>query len=430
MSHSDVLIVGAGISGLAAARSLTKAYHHVRILEASDKPGGRISDIHDPQFPQHVMLGAEFIHGKLPLTIALLREAGIAYFPVSGKNIRMFKGTEDISGDKDVDWPLIIERLKSLRDDISLSDFLEQYFGDDRYRELRTSVKNFAKGFDAADPDKASAMSLLKEWEMEEDEQYRVEGGYGRLVDFMVNECLLYGCEIYFSTVVNTINWREGYVEVISAEGERFTAEKVIITVPAGVLRVKDAASSITFNPPLTEKMRLLDSIGVGSVVKIILSFNEAFWESKTGAGAGFIFSDEAFPTWWTQSPHPYPVLTGWMGGPEAERQADTSDEDLLRLALESLSTIFALPLDELRAKLLAWKVSNWGADPFSYGAYTYPTVEVPEPYRLLVRPVEDTIYFAGEAVYNGQYGGTVEAALASTSYLAEDFLHLQVSGS
>lgn len=429
MPQFDVLIVGAGISGLAAARKLTRDFKKVLILEAADRAGGRIADLREPGFPLPVMLGAEFIHGKLPLTIALLKEAGIHYYPVDGKSVRMFKGKEQ-RGDED-DWSLVMEKLKSLKEDISLSEFLARYVGGDKYKGLRESVLNFAKGFDAADPDDASSLSLSREWQQEEGEQYRIEGGYGRLIDFMESECLLYGAEISYNQTVKNINWRPGVAEVITSSGNCYSTEKVIITVPIGVLKMEATEpGAIEFNPPLPERIALIRSMGFGSVIKAVLYFEDAFWETKAGTDIGFIFSDEAFPTWWTQYPLSHPVLAGWLGGPEAETCSNATEEELLEMALHSLSRIFDIERAELKKSLLAFKISNWAANPFTKGAYTYPTVSVPQPSDVLASPIEDTIYFAGEAAYKGIYGGTVEAALASTSGLFSGSQEFEVTSS
>jgi len=175
---------------------------------------------------------------------------------------------------------------------------------------------------------------------------------------------------------------------------------------------------AIEFNPPLPERIARIHSIGFGSVIKAVLYFEDAFWETKAGTDIGFIFSDEAFPTWWTQHPLNHPVLTGWLGGPDAETYRNATEDELLEMALHSLSRIFDMGSAELKKSLLTFKISNWAANPFARGAYTYPTVSVPQSSEVFASPVEDTIYFAGEAAYKGSYGGTVEAALASTSSL------------
>ncbi len=82
MSRSKIIIIGAGAAGLMAGRELSKVGNEVIILEAGDRCGGRIFDVYDPAFPFPVLLGAEFIHGNLPFTISLLKEAGIHFYPV------------------------------------------------------------------------------------------------------------------------------------------------------------------------------------------------------------------------------------------------------------------------------------------------------------------------------------------------------------
>ncbi len=411
---SKIIIIGAGAAGLMAGRELSRAGNEVIILEAGDRCGGRIWDVYDPAFPSPVLLGAEFIHGKLPFTLSLLKEAGIHYYPVEGRSVKMYQGKPIDGQDGDEHWPSLIEKLSLLREDMTLSAFLNNYFGEERYRGFRESVLRFARGFDAADPDKVSALALLKEWKQDEDEQYRVEGGYTSLISFMVSECICYGCDIRLQSVVTRVNWSRDDVEVFTSAGESFTCGKLISTVPVGVLQLEEGISgSIVFNPPLPDRMEKIASIGFGPVIKVVLHFREPFWEKPAGSDTGFIFSEEKFPTWWTQLPRRVPVLTGWLGGPDANIYHDASDEQILKVALQSLSAIFGLSASSLQSELLAWKVCNWADHAFARGAYTYPTIEIPDTTGVF-DPIEDTLYFAGEAAYQGPHGGTVEAALVS----------------
>lgn len=414
MSQSKILIIGAGAAGLMAGRELSKAGNKVLILEASERCGGRVFDAHDPAFPASVMLGAEFIHGKLPFTISLIKEAGIHFYPVEGKSVRMLQGKTTEGREGNEYWSLLIDKLGALGEDMSLSAFLDEHFREDQYNAFRESVLRFAQGFDAADPGRVSAKALLKEWEQEEDEQYRVEGGYGSLISFLESECACYGCDIRLNSIVSAISWRRGYVEARTVSGERFIAGKAVIAVPVGVLQLKEGEpGSLIFDPPIPGIKHRIHLIGFGAVIKAVLHFRDAFWERYAGNDTGFIFSEEVFPTWWTQLPRRIPVLTGWMGGPDASFYCNATDSQLLEMALRSLSIIFGVNTDFLRTELLAWKICNWAAVPFSRGAYTYPTVDVPETAGVFV-PVDDTLYFAGEAAYNGPHGGTVEAALVS----------------
>ncbi|HXS35740.1 MAG TPA: FAD-dependent oxidoreductase, partial [Flavipsychrobacter sp.] len=166
-----------------------------------------------------------------------------------------------------------------------------------------------------------------------------------------------------------------------------------------------------------------------GAIIKVLLRFEDAFWEGtdvkelkdKPPKELGFIFSQEKIPTWWTQLPVKSSLLTGWLGGPEAMKYKDTSNKDILQISLEALAHIFKTDANKLKQKLIQWHVVNWTAEPFSRGSYTYATVATKEARKVLGSTIADTLFFAGEAFYEGQIMGTVEAALASGLKAAED---------
>ncbi len=126
-----------------------------------------------------------------------------------------------------------------------------------------------------------------------------------------------------------------------------------------------------------------------------------------------FLFSDAPIPTWWTQRPDPTPLLTGWLSGPILEKIQKT-DEQLLGDCYASLAYLFEVDRALLKKGIRAVKIINWKSDPFAGGAYAYKTVHSDEVSSLLSRPINDTLYFAGEAYYEGSEMGTVEAALGS----------------
>lgn len=410
MGNGTVIIVGAGISGLMCASLLLDSGHRVIVVEARDRAGGRIHSVREA-FSHDVEAGAEFMHGQQPLTMKLLDEVRGNLILRKGKHYNLVNNQLQQGNLMDDYWPAFFSKLNELQADMSLDEFLQQHFKDARYASLRESVISFAEGFDIADTSRVSVMALREEWaSTDEEEQYHIKERYQCLVRYLFDKVQAAGGEVYLSTPVENITWKKGNVTVIAGE-KQIRGTKVIVTAPLGVLQ----KGVIRFDPPLPDHQWAFKQLGFGGVIKFLLEFKDRFWESgkRPLADASFIFSDAQVPTWWTLLPESSSLITGWLGGPAAVTAA-SDPSALLQQAIQSLEYITDTPATVIRSKLVHWHIADWVNDPYSYGAYTYPTLETRQIVSFLSQPVEETIYFSGEAFYNGTAGGTVEAALGS----------------
>ncbi len=232
----DVLVIGAGAAGLSAARNLLKAGKSVTILEARDRIGGRIHTIAGEGFSFPVEAGAEFIHGDLPFTKSLMKEANVSYFAGEGRtwNVQSNKLSEgDLFHE---DWDLLIDKLQEIDHDMTIGKFLELHFSDARYKSLTESVKKFVEGYDAADIDKASALALKEEWSNDNIQGYRPEGGYAQLMDFLFSEIKKLKGKLLLSAVVKKVVCNIIIDEVITTNEGRFRATNFLFSVQAALL--------------------------------------------------------------------------------------------------------------------------------------------------------------------------------------------------
>ncbi len=416
---NNVLIIGGGASGLMAALELLKHGMQVTIIEAANRLGGRICTIKGNGFSQPVEAGAEFIHGDLPLTLSLLNEAGIKYHSINGKMVHVEKGKRKKESGLDHHWNELMQQMAALNHDMTLDDFLHTFFADDKYATLRASAKSFAGGFDLADTSTASTQSLYNEWSEGMEGQYRINGGYEELIQYLKTQCIQRGCTINTECCVKKINWQKNEVNVLTMCSRIFKADKIILTVPLSILHAApESKNYITFEPAIPGHISAAGNIGFGNVIKIILEFNSDITKDKNAAG--FFLTDEAIPTWWNQLPVNNTILTGWAGGEKVTSLKDNTDEYILGIALQSLGNAFQISVDDLSSQLKAYKIANWYKEPCIHGGYSFNTIKSTEAKKILRRPVNDTIFFSGEALYEGSPGGTVEAALQSGKKTAE----------
>ena len=440
----DVLILGAGAAGLAAARDLSHAGLRVTVIEARPRVGGRILTLHDPRSPIPLELGAEFIHGASAETLPLAQAAGLAVLELPDTHELATGGRFKPMGSY---WELLdrmnhdlARRLAARGKDFPVSEYLDSA----RVPAARRGMlRDFVQGFYAAHPDRLSARSLAVETTGgdEEDEiegkQFRIANGGDALMKWLRDGLDPDRTEVRLSTVAESVRWKRGAVSVVCrgsgdrASLPRLRARTVLITLPLAVLKAGD----LRFDPALPAKQRALAGLEMGQVFKIVLRFRHAFWEKpeflkerreqsgSNGSSLNFLHAHGAeVPTWWTSLPVRSPLLTGYVGAVAAEQLLAEEPPSRLERSLVALSDILAVPRRELEEQLDASASHDWRADPFARGAYSYIGVGGIGAPRALARPVEGTLFFAGEAT-NGEQIGTVAGALASGRRAAREVL-------
>jgi len=416
-----ILVVGAGAAGLMTARELVRAGKRVTILEARDRCGGRIYPLPVEEYGYPAEGGAEFVHGAAPVTRALMREAQVSLLPRGGTRWSARTGKVSPNESSPPHMGRFYQALSEVKADLPIAEFLETHFAGRRYDELRRSITRTVEGYDAADPRRASTLALRDEWMARDEGQHgRIAKGYGELIEYLSSECRRHGAELHLGEAVAAIDEACGRVAVRCYDGATFEADAAILTVPLPLL------SEIALPSAARERVTATADIGFGNVVKILFRFATKWWADLGGRDLGdlsFLLSDAKVPTWWTQYPDRYPVLTGWLAGPKADRVSSLTEAELIDMGLASLGEIFDLPLDGIRRNLVAARAINWGNDPFARGAYSYPTPRTREGQSVLRKPNGDAIFFSGEALYAGPELGTVEAALASGQETAQTIM-------
>ena len=151
--------------------------------------------------------GAEFVHGDPPVTRPLMREAQVSLSPTSGTRWSVHTGAllRDEAPLPHADR--FYQALRELKADLPIAEFPETDFAGPRYNELRRSITRTVEDYDAADPHRASTLSLREEWMGREQGRHgRIAEGYGALIEYLVSQCRQHGATIHLGAVVTVID--------------------------------------------------------------------------------------------------------------------------------------------------------------------------------------------------------------------------------
>lgn len=435
-----MIVIGAGVAGLAAASILTRDGLRVVVLEARDRIGGRT---HTEREGDRVTdLGASWIHG---ITDAPVYEAALAFgmpmleftvgsFQVDGRPIAYYgpdghrlEDDEVAAFAADVHFfdDALADTIESSVDGTSYGDVVEvtldlmrSEHGWDEDRVLR--VREFlqhrseeqygvgANGLDAhgLDDDVVIGHEVV------------FPEGYDRLATHLAEDL-----DVRLEHVVSRVGWRGtesgkdgGGVTVTTSRGD-FTAAQSVMTVPLGVLQ----SSGFVIDPPLPALLAgALARLRMNNFEKIILRFSHRFWDEDVYA----IRRQGEAAAWWHSwydltALHDVPTLLTFAAGDCANQTREWSDDQVAASVLEALRDIYGERVTHPTSVI----VTRWQDDPYSLGSYSYMTVGAKmEDRDLLATPVGGVLHIAGEATWTDD-PATVTGALCSGRRAAERVL-------
>jgi monoamine oxidase len=407
-----VLVIGAGIAGLRAARLLQHAGNSVEVIEARDRLGGRLwTNRTFADFP--IEFGAEFVHGDTISTQAELKRLALKtvhWHKTDDSMLRLADGrfmtmSQARAADSQLDavreWklPNILPKPKGE----TFADFLRRAgFDSGQIHYVRRMFANAV----GDDPEVIDAEHALHDLNSYAGNDYRLIDGYDLLVADQAA-----GLKVNLNSEVRSINWSKG-VKITCSNGLEYLADKAVIALPLGVLQSK----AISFDPPLPErKLQAMSKLKMGAVSKIILRFDAPVFSQDIGA----IFSAGNPPMWWSPSfgrgATKYCVWSAFFSGRWAEELYNLGEKAAIEHALDTFRTEVAKP--ELKPS--AAYFVRWRDDPFSYGGYS---LSLPGGFagRAVLGEPTEPLYWAGEHTASSS---TVHGAFDSGTRVAQEII-------
>ena len=416
-----VLVIGAGMAGLAAAQHLARAGFVPIVLEARDRIGGRVfTSTHWSDAP--LDLGASWIHGTKgnPLT-QLARQTKAKTTTTHYTSTRTFYAPnapvqdDDLYDEAQQLLDAALNAAKKKPQDMSVQAAVDVYLSNKRISSALRAQLDFVINTTLEQEYAGAAHQLSAKWVDEDDgfsgDDVVFEQGYISIV-----KPLSQGLDIRLNHVVQRIDYQTDRVKVQTNKG-LFEADAVLITVPLGVLKAK----AITFEPPLPiPKQQAIDALGMGVLDKLYLRFETAFWKpqsdwlerlsTKTGRWSEWVdFAHVAQK----------PILLGFNAADDARSVEGLSDAQIIEDAMLTLREMFGA---DIPAPVDA-QVTRWAADPFAFGSYSFNAVGSNASTRkILAQNIAARVFFAGEAT-GVDHASTVHAAYLSGIRAAKELM-------
>lgn len=415
-------IIGAGVAGLNAAMILKQTKRcSVEILEAGDWVGGRILTCQNSAFSGNgnVELGADMAWGAdnnawlniiEPYHPQRVASATKAYIIDD-----VMKKEEELNQDADFKkMNLAINSTFSYAsNDQSLEQFMENSDVPERVKHFyQSNIESCIGGsIDRVSIVMANAEGLKNN----KKDQYRLPNtGYSEIVHKHFSSVMT--C-VRNNTPVTEINYSGDVVRVKDGNGVIREYDKLIITVPLSILKDND----IAFTPALPQnKLNAMDKLGMDEGVRILLKVNKPFWPQNasmlyTNGDAGVFRIEEDM-----SKPGTY-VLSSLVKGKKAEELNNKSEDNIVDQIKKDFSKLFGKQVGDA---ITDSKVFFWSRMPYIKGTYSYHKVNGSMNNRKeLAAPIQDKIFFAGEATsYNGN-SGTINGALETAVRAANEVL-------
>ncbi|EIM78693.1 amine oxidase [Nitritalea halalkaliphila LW7] len=388
-----VIIIGAGVAGLFAGEMLHRAGVPFEILEATDSYGGRLAPLRDFA-PYSMDLGAQWLHGERSALGDSARRQGVVLTEDPLEPTYWFEGA-------------LRERLPKKVDIFTGRGLPDMSFA--AYAAKKGLPASYAHIITALAADLGGSADRISVGAMNEEEKgwssgtrdYKFAESFFYFIDQQISEEVK--AAIRYGRPVREIHYGRNGVTAVDTLGNRYTADKVIVTVSIAVLK----SGMMHFDPPLpAEKVAAFDKIGMEAGMKVFLAFKEKFYPAYVVGGpvcAAYI--DDS-----TGKPEGPPVLLAYLIGEQAERLSALGNEEAItRALLEELDTMF---MGQASENFVKSYVKDWGKAPYVLGAYSYSTVGIGNARVLAAAPVEDKIYFAGEAMQLNGHHQTVHGAM------------------
>ncbi|MEB3290470.1 MAG: FAD-dependent oxidoreductase [Leptolyngbya sp.] len=421
-----VVVIGAGLAGLAAAQELQRLGHSVTVVEARDRIGGRVWTSHQwPDVP--LDLGASWIHGTEGNPITDLADDLQARRWVTDYD-RAITYNTDGSPLTDEDEEAIDQLREALFEAIATAqdgevdtsilaatESVRQGLDPDSpaYRRI-----NFILNSDLEQEYSGSVAQLSAYWydsdQAFDGDEALFEQGFG-----VIAEALAEALSIELGQVVQEIRWESSPVRVITDQTE-FVADHVVVTLPLGVLQ----AQRVRFTPALPrDKQQAITRLGMGVLNKCYLRFEDAFWPTDVDWLEYISANPGEWAEWVSfQRVAQQPILLGFNAADQGRQMESLSDAAMVASAMDTLKTIFGPdipnPVDV--------QITRWASDPFALGAYSYNALgSKPRDRERLAAPLGHQIFFAGEAT-EPDYFGTTHGAYLSGLRAAEEIWALR----